>query len=65
MQLMPETARELGCSNPYNPDENIKAGVAYLAQLRDYVEHSVSPGNRGCFALAGYIGGYGHLRDAR
>jgi membrane-bound lytic murein transglycosylase F len=65
MQLMPETARELGCSNPYNPDENIKAGVAYLAQLRDYVEHSVSPGNRVCFALAGYNGGYGHLRDAR
>jgi len=65
MQLMPKTAREQGCDNPYNPDDNIKAGVAYLAKLRDYTEHKVSPGNRVCFALAGYNGGYGHLRDAR
>lgn len=65
MQLMPATAREQGCKSPYSPDDNIKAGVAYLAKLRDYTEYNVSPGNRVCFALAGYNGGYGHLRDAR
>jgi peptidoglycan lytic transglycosylase F len=65
MQLMPATAREQGCKNPYYPEDNIKAGVAYLAKLRDYTEYNVSPGNRVCFALAGYNGGYGHLRDAR
>ncbi len=65
MQLMPATARAQGCKKPYSPDDNIKAGVAYLAKLRDYTEYNVSPGNRVCFALAGYNGGYGHLRDAR
>jgi soluble lytic murein transglycosylase-like protein len=33
MQLMPATAREFGVNNPYNPLENIRAGVAYLRQL--------------------------------
>jgi peptidoglycan lytic transglycosylase F len=65
MQLMPATARELGCEKPYSAEHNIKAGVAYMARLRDYTEYNVSPGNRVCFALAGYNGGYGHLRDAR
>ena len=33
MQLMPNTASGLGVSNSYNPDENIRGGVMYLAQL--------------------------------
>lgn len=35
MQLMPETARELGINNPENPRENIRGGVKYLGQLID------------------------------
>jgi soluble lytic murein transglycosylase-like protein len=33
MQLMPATARDLGVSNPFHPEENIRGGVTYLASL--------------------------------
>lgn len=35
MQLMPETAAEYGVSNAYDPEQNIRAGTAYLASLID------------------------------
>lgn len=35
MQLMPETARELGVENPQNPRENIRGGVEYLGRMMD------------------------------
>ena len=33
MQLMPATAEHFGITHPFNIDENIRGGVAYLARL--------------------------------
>ncbi len=35
MQLMPQTARELKVKNPFDPEQNVDAGVRHLKQLLD------------------------------
>ena len=35
MQLMPETARQYGVSNPYDPLSNIEAGIKHLKGLME------------------------------
>ncbi len=35
MQLMPATARRLGVKRPFDPRDNIRGGVAYLAELAE------------------------------
>ena len=53
MQLMPATARQFGVANAYNPEENVRAGVAYLRQLLDRYD------NDEVLALAAYNAGPG------
>ena len=53
MQLMPATIQEFGVKNPYNPVENVRAGVAYLRQLLDRYQDNEE------LALAAYNAGPG------
>jgi soluble lytic murein transglycosylase-like protein len=51
MQLMPATIQQFGVANPFNPVDNVRAGVAYLRRLLDRYENNEE------LALAAYNAG--------
>jgi hypothetical protein len=55
MQLLPDTADELGVKNSFDPVQNIMAGTRYLRQLLDRYRGNVK------VALAAYNWGMGNL----
>ena len=65
MQILPRTAKEFGVKNLRDPEQAIRAGVAYLAWLHSRFEPELTVKDRIWFALAAYNAGFGHVRDAR
>ena len=53
MQLIPETAQRFNVSKPYDPEQNIRGGLAYLRWLLAYFEGDIA------LAAAGYNAGEG------
>jgi tape measure domain-containing protein len=56
MQLMPDTARGLGVTNSFDPDQNIMGGTKYLRQLLDQYNGEVEK------TLMGYNAGPGNVK---
>ena len=55
MQLMPATAKRYGASDPFDPDQNIRAGAQHLSSLLQLF------GNDLHLALAAYNSGVGNV----
>lgn len=60
MQLMPSTARDMGVSDSFQPDENVRGGSAYLDELltryHDNIAMALAAYNAGPDAVAKYHG---------
>ncbi|RCK81240.1 MAG: Membrane-bound lytic murein transglycosylase D precursor [Candidatus Ozemobacter sibiricus] len=59
MQLIPSTARLVGCFDPFDPFENIKGGARYLRMMLDRFEGNLE------HALAAYNAGPGRVEQYR
>lgn len=66
MQLMPETAKRFGVTDPANPQQSLRGGVRFLKYLDKYWSKSIPDHDeRLRFILASYNAGLTHVIDAR
>ena len=64
-QIMPKTAKQLGITNPHDPEQSIRGGLKYMKQLMGHYDDVADDVERYRFAMAAYNSGFGHLDDAR
>ena len=66
MQLMPSTARAFGVppGMEADPEQSIKAGVKYIAELQNIFSKINDDNDKTLFVLAAYNAGIGHVFDA-
>ncbi|MCA0893359.1 transporter substrate-binding domain-containing protein [Microbulbifer agarilyticus] len=66
MQVMPDTGKQVGEKNLFDPETSVRAGLKYLRWLyRKFEDKGISPENRMWFTLASYNAGLGHVYDAQ
>ncbi|MCC6807165.1 MAG: transporter substrate-binding domain-containing protein [Deltaproteobacteria bacterium] len=65
MQVMPRTAASLGFAKLTQPEDQVHAGVRYMADLLKRIDPAMELRQRLRFALAAYNAGLGHVLDAR
>jgi membrane-bound lytic murein transglycosylase F len=65
MMLMPVTAKKMGVTHVFSPDENILGGAKYLAYMKERIPKRITDPDRTWLAIAAYNIGIGHLEDAR
>lgn len=55
MQVLPSTSKAMGINNPYNTEDNIKAGIKYLKYLQDKFDNNTD------LVLSAYNAGEGNV----
>lgn len=64
MQILPSTAAKMGVTDLFDPEENIKAGVAYLGRLQSIFRSRAADAEElRKFTLAAFNAGEGRLLD--
>ncbi|GEK12345.1 transglycosylase SLT domain-containing protein [Aliivibrio fischeri] len=65
MQLMPETAKDMGVTQIFDPKENIKGGAKYNKWLYKTYWNYLPEKEALAFTFASYNAGVGHVMDAQ
>lgn len=67
MQVMPDTGKQMGETNLFDPETSVRTGIRYLNWLHEKFvnREGISPENRMWFTLAAYNAGLGHVYDAK
>jgi hypothetical protein len=61
LQLMPGTAAEMGVTNPYDPDQNLRGSIGYLKKQFVALDEIPAPLDRLLWSFAAYNCGRGFL----
>lgn len=64
LQLMPDTALEMGVSDVYNPEQNLKGGIGYLKKQYTHLPEIPDQDERLLWAFASYNCGRGYINRA-